>query len=80
VRVQWLLDLVFAVGFRCIICALVEGIEFVAAGSREAEGAVGGAREVKTARDERATIREVAMVGVEVMKYRMVVNWRWGTK
>jgi hypothetical protein len=45
VRVQRLLDLVFAVRFRRIICALVEGVEFTAAGSGEAEGTVGGARE-----------------------------------
>jgi hypothetical protein len=45
VRVQWLLDLVFTVGFGRIVRALVESIELVAAGSGEAERAVTGARE-----------------------------------
>jgi len=44
VRVQWLLDLVFAVGLGGVVRALVESFELiVVAGSRDAEGTVGGA-------------------------------------
>ena len=42
-RIEWLVDLEFAVGFRRVICALVEGFKFITAGCRDAEGAALGA-------------------------------------
>lgn len=44
-RVQRPLDLIFAIGFCRVICALVECFELIVADGRDAEGAALGARD-----------------------------------